>query len=73
MLTPPVYTRKKTVRPLCSLTLSVICWVFVRASFPKNTKKTWKFIIDQRLYIYQALGFASWAAPTMTVNCAVSF
>ena len=27
-LTPPVDTRENTLRPLCSFSLSIICWVF---------------------------------------------
>ena len=38
-MTPPVDTRVNTVRPLCSLALSVLCWVFVCASFLRNPKK----------------------------------
>ena len=30
--------------------MSVLCWVFVRASFPRNTGKNWIFIVDRRLY-----------------------
>ena len=32
-LTPTVDTRKNIIRPLCLLALSVLCWVFVCASF----------------------------------------
>ena len=32
-------SHKNTVRLLCSLTLSVLCWVFVRASFLQNPGK----------------------------------
>ena len=49
-LTPPVDNCKNTLRPLCLLALSEICWVFVRTSFLQSPKKTWTFIVDQRSY-----------------------
>ena len=38
-LTPPVGTRKNTLRPFFLLALSVLCSVFVRVSFLQNPKK----------------------------------
>ena len=31
--------RESTVRPLCTIALSVLCWVFVGAIFLRNLKK----------------------------------
>ena len=50
-LEPPDDTFINTVSPLCSLGFSVICWVFVRASFLQNPEKLWKFMVDRRLFI----------------------
>ena len=37
-MTAPYYTLENNLRLLCSITLSVLCWVFVRASFLQNPK-----------------------------------
>ena len=50
-LTPPDDTRVNTVRVLCLLVLSIICWGFLPVSFLRNPEKNWEFIVDQRLYI----------------------
>ena len=47
--------RENTVRPLCLLTLYVICWFFVRVSFLQNPKKNGNFFVDRRLYVLYIL------------------
>ena len=44
-LTTPVDTRINNVRPLCPLAFSMLCWVFVRASFLPDPKN-WDFSAD---------------------------
>ena len=48
-------SRENTVRPLCSLALSMLWLVFVRTSFLRNPKKPGTFFADQRLYMYMFL------------------
>ena len=50
-LTPPDDTHVNTVRVLCLLVLSMLCWGFLCVSFLRNPEKNWEFIVDQRLYI----------------------
>ena len=50
---------KKTVHPLCSLALSVTCWVLVRASFLQNPKP-------------ENLGKLLWNAPSLYQTKAVT-
>ena len=44
--------RENTVRPLCFIGSSLICLVFVHASFLQNPGKIGTFFADRRLYIY---------------------
>ena len=46
-LTPLVHMQENTVRLICLLALSVICWVFVRTSFLQNPEKNGHLLLTK--------------------------
>ena len=46
-LKPPVLMQENTVRLICLLALSVICWVFVRTSFLQNPEKNGHLLLTK--------------------------
>ena len=51
-LTPPADTYENNLHPLCLIEMSVLCWVFIRASFLLNPKKTGIFLLTAPCVIH---------------------